>query len=126
MALNTPDGDLAGRRVLLVEDEMLIRMLIEDCLADLGCELVDQASSLDEALEKAGALAFDVAILDLNLDGQPTFPVAEALLERGIPFVFATGYGASAVPPPLQKVPILHKPFDQRDLERALRSAWSQ
>ena len=71
-------------------------------------------------MDKATSLAFDVAILDVNLSGEKTFPIAEALAERGVPFVFSTGSGAGGLPAPLQKTPILQKPFQMRDLERAL------
>jgi hypothetical protein len=68
-------------------------------------------------------LAFDIAILDLNLNGRDTFSVVASLAERGVAFVVATGYGAASLPESLQKVPILQKPYRQRDLERALRAA---
>ncbi|MGD9922642.1 MAG: response regulator [Pseudorhodoplanes sp.] len=117
--------DLAGRRVLLVEDESLIIMLVEDTLADLGCEVAGVASRFDDAVTKARTLAFDVAILDVNLNGLRTFPIAEIIQQRGIAFVFATGYGATSVPDGLNAVPILQKPFAAIDLEKALRSALS-
>lgn len=116
-------GDLAGRRVFVIEDESLVRMFIEDMLSDIGCEIVGTASRFDEAVSKANGLSFDVAILDVNLNGQPAFPIAKALSERGVPFVWATGYGSGGLPPTHQKAPILHKPFQQSDLERALRAA---
>jgi CheY-like chemotaxis protein len=115
--------DLAGRQVFLVEDEALIVMLVEDALADLGCELAGVATRFDDAFTKAKDLSFDVAILDVNLNGLRTFPIAEAIKARGIAFVFATGYGASSVPDGLNAVPILQKPFALSDLERALRRA---
>jgi len=114
---------LAGRRVLVVEDESMVTMLLQDFLEDMGCEVAGVASRLKEALEKIDALAFDVAILDVNLNGQQTLPVAQALLARGRAIVFATGYAATSVPPELRAVPILQKPFQQQDLERALRAA---
>ena len=121
--MNTTATDLAGRRVLLVEDEALIIMLVEDALADIGCELAGVASRFDDAFTKAQALDFDVAILDVNLNGLRTFPIAEAIKARGIAFVFATGYGATSVPDGLNSVPILQKPFAPIDLEQALREA---
>jgi CheY-like chemotaxis protein len=101
----------------------MVTMFIQDTLADIGCEVAGVASRLNEALEKARTLAFDVAILDVNLDGEQTFPIAEALLARGMPFVFATGYSATSLPATLQRAPILQKPFRQSDLEQALRAA---
>lgn len=114
---------LSGRKVLLVEDEALIGMLLQDTLEELGCEVVGEASRFEDALAKAQTLAFDVAILDVNLEGQHTFPIAEALAARGSPFVFATGYGAARLPQTLQDVPVLQKPFQQQDLARALLAA---
>ena len=121
--LTSPTPGLAGRRVLVVEDESMVTMLLQDFLEDMGCEVAGVASRLKEALEKIDALTFDVAILDVNLNGQQTLPVAQALLGRGRAIVFATGYGATTVPPEFRAVPILQKPFQQQDLERALRAA---
>jgi CheY-like chemotaxis protein len=116
-------SELAGQRVLLVEDEALVSMLLQDTLEEFGCAVVAEASRFDDALEKARSASFDIAILDVNLDGRHTFPIAEALAARGSPFVFATGYGASRLPDGLKDVPVLQKPFQQHDLERALLSA---
>lgn len=115
--------ELAGRRVLLVEDESLVTMLIQDTLTDFGCEVVGIASRFDDAVAKARTLAFDIAILDVNLNGLRTFPIAEIIVARGIPIVFATGYGAGSVPEPLSGVPVLQKPFASADLEEAMRAA---
>ena len=121
--LAPPAADLTGRRVLVIEDESMVTMLLQDFLADSGCEVAGVASRLQEAFEKIDALTFDVAILDVNLNGQQTLSVAKALIERGRAIVFATGYAATTVPPEFHKVPILQKPFQQQDLERALRAA---
>lgn len=115
--------DLAGLRVLLVEDESLIVMLIEDALDDLGCEVAAVASRFDDAVAKAQALDFDMAILDVNLNGMRTFPIAEIIRSRGIALVFATGYGAMSIPEEFQAVPVLQKPFAMPELERALHTA---
>jgi CheY-like chemotaxis protein len=120
-----PETDLAGQRVLVVEDEALVMMLLEDTLVDAGCEIAGVASRVDEALEKAASLSFDVAILDVNLNGRQTFDVARCLASRGIPFVFATGYGPASLLADFRNVPILQKPFQQQDLEAALRQALS-
>jgi CheY-like chemotaxis protein len=117
------DGDLAGCRVLLIEDEALVMMLLEDTLAELGCEVIGRASWSQEAMEKAESLAFDVAILDVNLNGHQTLDIADRLVERGIPFVFATGYGASSFLARFKTIPILQKPFLHGDLEAALCKA---
>src|SRR5215475_9246363 len=74
--------DLAGRRVLVIEDESMVMMLLQDMLEDIGCVVVGSASRLQEALDQARSLAFDVAILDVNLEGERTFPIAEVLMER--------------------------------------------
>jgi CheY-like chemotaxis protein len=114
---------LSGLRVLVVEDESLIAMLIEDALTDLGCVLVAVASNLKDALHKAGALDFDIAILDVNLNGQSAFPVAELLVTRGVPFVFSTGYGALGLPDAFSGAPLLSKPFEEHDVGRVLAAA---
>lgn len=123
--MTVDEVELAGRRVLVIEDESMVAMLIEDTLVGLGCEVVGSASRFDEAVEKARSLSFDVAVLDVNLRGRQTLPIAQALAERGVPFLFATGYGEASLPEPLRKVPVLQKPFHLRDLERALRAAFS-
>ena len=114
---------IQGLRVLIVEDESLVSMLIEDTLADIGCTVVGVASRLDEALRKVSSLAFDLAILDVNLNGSETSPVAEALGKRGTPFILATGYGPGGIPESFKGAPILAKPFGQSDLERVLAAA---
>jgi CheY-like chemotaxis protein len=110
----------AGKRVLLVEDEMMIRMLLEDMLSDLGYTVAGEAAKLDEALVMAKQAEFDLAILDVNLNGQPITPVAEVLLERGLPFVFASGYDRGGVPAAYSHFPLLQKPFQAEALARAL------
>ncbi len=101
----------------------MIRMLLQDMLADLGYTLVGEAGRLDEALALAKQSEFDVAILDVNLNGQPISPVVEILVERGLPFVFATGYGQRGVPEPYRKTPTLQKPFQADALEQAIKAA---
>ena len=112
-----------GLRVLIVEDEALVTMLIEDALTDFGCEIVGLAAHLDEAMEKARSLRLDAAILDVNLNGDLTYPVAQALYDRGIPFIFATGYGIAGRPENFGSAPVLTKPFQQGDLKEALATA---
>ena len=119
------DSPLAGLRVLVVEDETLVAMLLEDMLGDLGCEVVATASRVAAAVEIARdpGHAFDVAILDVNVAGDSISPVAQALSERPTPFVFATGYGESGVPEPFRGRPTLQKPFGMNDVEARLREA---
>jgi CheY-like chemotaxis protein len=114
---------IEGVRILVVEDESVITMLLQDMLEELHCEVISLASRFQDALDKANTLSFEVAILDVNLNGQRTFPIAEALMARGLPFIFATGYGAAAVPESFRAAPVLQKPFRIADLERAVRSA---
>jgi len=110
-------------RVLVVEDEMTIVMMIEDMLEELGHEPVATASRLPVALELASVCEVDFAILDVNLDGVPSFPVAQMLRARGIPFVFATGYGAAGIEPGYDEVGVLKKPFRLDDLKQAMADA---
>jgi CheY-like chemotaxis protein len=115
--------DLMGRRILVVEDESMVSMLIEDALVDMGCVVVALASRFEDGLAKAQTLAFDAAILDVNLAGERSFGIADALRIRKLPFVFATGYGMSTIPESLRDAPILQKPFSPMELERALLTA---
>lgn len=115
------EDTLSGLKVLIVEDESLVSMLIEDALGDLGCRVAGVASRIEEALDMAATLPLDVAILDVNLHGKQTAPVAEILEKRGVPFLFATGYGVSGLPGGFRNAPFLQKPFHEADLERVLR-----
>ena len=124
--MGVTENDLVGRRVFIIEDESMVTMLLQDILADIGCEVVGAAFRFNDALEKARTLSFDVAILDINLNGQHSYPIAEILAERGLAFVFATGYGTTSLPALLQQTPVLQKPFQQHDLERALRTALAE
>ena len=107
-------------RILVVEDESLIRMLLEDMLADLGHEVAATASSVSAAKELAATGEFDAAILDVNLEGEEVFPVAEILAGRNVPFVFASGYGQAALPEKFRDRPTLQKPFQGQQLEAAM------
>lgn len=91
-------------------------MLLEDMLLDVGCEVGEAVSRLEEALRAAQEGTFDFAILDVNLHGLPSYPVADILSARGVPFAFATGYGSDSLDPAYAAVPILLKPFTQADL----------
>ncbi len=107
-------------RVLVVEDEYLIRMLVEDMLADLGYAVAAAVGSLAEASEFATTGDFSAAILDVNLDGKEIFPVADILERRGLPFVFVTGYGERSLPERYRNRPTLQKPFQAEQLSAAL------
>jgi CheY-like chemotaxis protein len=108
-------------RILVVEDEMLVAMNIEDMLLELGHEVAGLASRLGPALALARDSRFDAAMLDVNLAGEPSFPVADLLIERGIPFLFATGYGRQGMNERYRDHPMLQKPFRAEELGRALR-----
>ena len=110
-------------RILVVEDEMTIAFMIEDMLLDMGHEVVNVAMRLPEALNAARTLEFDLALLDVNLDGHSSFAVAEVLSARRIPFAFATGYGSGGIGAPFKERPVLRKPFLQTDLQRVLAEA---
>ena len=111
------------RRVLVVEDEVIVGMLLEDMLVDLGYDVVALTTRLDEAITFARTMPIDVAVLDVNLNGQMSFPVADALQARGIPFIFATGYGPRVLAAPYAGTPTVQKPFRIAELQRTLEEA---
>jgi CheY-like chemotaxis protein len=115
--------ELSNRRVLVVEDEMMIAMLIEDMLDEFGCKLVGPATSVPRALELIAKEQVDIAVLDLNLDGQNTYAIADALHQKNVPFIFATGYGSTGLRQEYANCPVLQKPFQARDFENALAEA---
>jgi len=114
---------VSARRILIVEDETMIAMMVEDFLTDLGWDVVGLAGSLDRALTMAREADIDAAVLDVNLQGHDSFAAADILCERNIPFVFASGYGADGMAGRFEKVPVLTKPFQRDELERALSRA---
>jgi len=114
---------LNGLRVLVVEDEAAISMLLEDMLLDFGCAIVGPAARLSVALDLAKSGSFDLAILDVNLAGESIYPVADALAERKRPFVFSTGYGGAGIKDPYRNRPVVQKPFSQQDLRRTMLDA---
>ena len=113
-------SDLTGLRVLVVEDEMMVSMLIEDMLADFGCVVVGPAARVDDAVSLATTAEFDCAVLDVNVQGQSIFPAADVLRERGRPFAFSTGYGDAGLRDVDKGTPVLQKPFREGDLARVL------
>jgi CheY-like chemotaxis protein len=115
---------LVGRRILVVEDEMMIAMLVEDMLSELGCSVIGPAHALDTALNLAlTESGIDAALLDVNLGGQPVFAVADALRAKGVPAIFSTGYGDAGLRDVDRGSPVLQKPFRAGDLARALSEA---
>lgn len=117
------NGDLNGIRILVVEDEAAISLLLEDMLLDFGCEVIGPAARLSAALEAVEREPIDLAILDVNVAGEPIYPVAEALVQRRIPFVFSTGYGSAGIKDAFRDRPVLQKPFAQHDLKQKLLAA---
>ncbi|WP_245297088.1 MULTISPECIES: response regulator [Rhodomicrobium] len=116
------DHDSASpRRVLIVEDEVLIALMLQDMLADAGLQVEAVANSLDTGIDLARNAAVDLAVLDINLNGEDVYPIAEILRGRGIPFIFSTGYGAGGVRPEFDAAPRVVKPFQQDLLVAALR-----
>ena len=112
----------AGRRVLIVEDESLVAMLLETILEDMGCVPVGPAATVDEGLRMA-IEPVDAALLDVNVAGRQVFPVAEALRDRGVPFVFSTGYGEGGLPDEWRGHSTLQKPFTEAAVRDALMTA---
>ncbi|MDH2325945.1 response regulator [Cereibacter sp. SYSU M97828] len=107
-------------RVLVVEDELFVAMMIEDYLRDLGFEVVGPALRLERGLALARDEMLDFAVLDVNLADKPSFPIADALRDRGVPFIFATGYGTLGLTEAYQGTRTLQKPFDLHDLAEAI------
>ena len=108
-------------RVLIVEDDLLIGMMLQDMLEELACEPVGPAGSVAVALTLIDRDAqLDAAVLDCNLRGEKVWPVADALSARSIPFLFSTGYGAAGIVPRFSARPVLAKPFDTQRLAGAL------
>jgi DNA-binding response OmpR family regulator len=107
-------------RVLLVEDEFMLALLLETMLADLGHSVVGPAARLEKGLEIAEKETIDLAVLDVNLDGREVYPIAVALDRRGIPFIFATGYGTPGLHPAYRDRPVLEKPYRLEDLRGAI------
>ena len=110
---------LTGRNLLIVEDEPLVGMLLADMVEDLGGTVVAQASSFDAALTAAARDGLDLAILDVNLRGQMSYPVAEKLVARGVPIIFVTGYARETIPFALRHIQILQKPYSAQNIARA-------
>jgi CheY-like chemotaxis protein len=114
---------LQGCSILIVEDEAMVAMVLEDLLQELGCHIVEIASRVETALSVITARKFDVAILDVNLKGETSYPVADALQLCDVPFLFATGYGTEVIPERYRQRTVLQKPFRKQELEVALLRA---
>jgi CheY-like chemotaxis protein len=103
---------LTGRKILVVEDEMLIAMLLGDLLADMGCQVLGPVSSVPQALELTAREKPDAAVLDVNLGSERVYPVADALTQAAVPFVFVTGYGQAGLAEAYGDHATIMKPFD--------------
>jgi DNA-binding response OmpR family regulator len=110
-------------QILIVEDESLVAMMIEDMLTDLGHQVVATSGRMADASKLASDASADLAILDVNLNGEETYPLATSLAARKIPFIFATGYGTSGIRAEWSSVPVLQKPFQSRELAAAINFA---
>jgi CheY-like chemotaxis protein len=115
-------SDINGLKVLVVEDEPIVAMMVEDMLDELGCELVGSAANVEDGLRLAKAGGFDIALLDVNLNGRRSDPIAETLARAGTPFVYATGYGAAAVETG-RSAHVLQKPYTLGQLSSILGAA---
>lgn len=109
--MNTNDRLIRGRKVLVVEDEVMVSWLLEDMLTDLGCAVIGPAARVVQALDLIDHQAIDAAVLDVNLDGETSYPIADALMARGVPFFFSTGYDRDRLPATYRNIPVLQKPF---------------
>ena len=113
----------SGGSVFLVEDEVMIRMMVADMLEELGYSIAAEAGEISDALKLAQSVEFDLAILDVNVNGKVISPVADMIASRNRPFIFATGYGSSGLPAEYRDRPALQKPFQIETLGRAIDQA---
>ncbi len=113
----------SGKSVFLVEDEVMIRMMVTDMLEELGYSVAAEAGEISEAMKLAQSAEFDLAILDVNVNGKVISPVADLIAARKRPFIFATGYGSSGLPAEYRDRPALQKPFQIETLARTIEQA---
>src|ERR1700712_5391872 len=112
-----------GGAVFLVEDEVMIRMMVADMLGELGYSVAAEAGDINEAMRLAQSTEFDLAILDVNVNGKVISPVAELIKARNRPFIFATGYGSQGLPEEYRDRPALQKPFQLETLAKMIEAA---
>lgn len=116
---------LVSKTILILEDEPIIGFALEDMLINLGCSGVLVASRIDEARKFIEASDVDAAILDVNIHGERSYPIADLLADRRLPYIFATGYGDTEHPECHRQVPTVTKPYSMEDIRAALLSAFS-
>jgi CheY-like chemotaxis protein len=109
---------ISGNRVMIVEDEALVAMVVTESLTTLGCSVVGPFSRCSEAIMAIEADEVDAAILDVNLDGEMVYPLADMLTDRGLPFIFVTGYGAESIDRRFRHIPVIQKPVERHVLQR--------
>lgn len=114
------DKLLSGRSILVIEDEMLILMMIEDMLADLGCKSISVASKIGKAITLIDGQVFDAAMVDLNLSGVESYPIADALKARDVPYFFSTGSSVTSIKDGYRDHDVLKKPFTFEQLSNML------
>jgi CheY-like chemotaxis protein len=122
MMKTTSPQEAGSSRLLLVEDEMVVGMFMQELLQTIGYRSTDPIGRLSDAMAMAATERFDGAILDMNLNGEIIYPLAELLTEQSVPFVFVTGYAPHSVDPRFTAVPILQKPVLQEDLADILQT----
>ncbi|MDP1736159.1 MAG: response regulator [Caulobacter sp.] len=115
-------GRLRGLRVLVVEDEVLVFWLTQDMLEEMGCLVLGPMTTVAQALSAITAQEIDAAVLDINLNGQLSYPIADALARKGVPYIFVTGYDIERRPAAYRDAPALQKPLHRKDLARTLAS----
>jgi PAS domain S-box-containing protein len=113
-----PEPRISGNRVLIVEDEALVAMVVTESLTTLGCSVVGPFSRCSDAIAALEADEIDAAILDVNLDGEMVYPLADLLSKRGVPYIFVTGYGAESIDVRFTHIPVIQKPVERHVLQR--------
>ncbi|HSI42415.1 MAG TPA: response regulator [Xanthobacteraceae bacterium] len=123
--MTLPNEALGGRRILILEDESLVSMMIEAMVEELGCEVLGNHGSIERALEFIDQrhADIDIAVLDVNVGGARSYDVAQALAGRGVPFIFSSGYDEGGIDTVWRNHPRLMKPFRLEELEAGLRQA---
>ncbi len=114
---------LAGIRVVIVEDDLVLNLDLEDIIAHLGCIVAGNASTFTRALELASDATCDVAILDINLNGERSDEAADVLLARGVPVVFTTGYNRQVLAARHRDCPVVTKPYTSSSLQKGIQAA---